>query len=434
MKLKKLFVILISITVLAAVLINTAGCGLLTPRQEPKEQKQEVTGEMKNLMTGYTSKAEIKNKELTEAQKDGLADFAVELLKRNYEKGGNTLISSMSVLSALAMAAGGAKGETLAQMEEVMGFSVEELQKDFAAYLRTLPQGKNYKLSLANSIWLKDDENFTPVPEFLQRNADSFNAEILSAPFNNATLADINKWVNTNTDGMIPKVIEKIDEENIAYLINALAFNAKWEDPYTESSQIREQEFTKEDGTTQPVTLMHSNEYAYIEDENAVGVIKYYEDRQYAFAALLPKEGLSVEDYIKTLDGGKLRKMLSGAQDTKVITAIPKFETEFSTDMSDRLREMGMTDAFNVDLADFSGMGSYKDKNIFISAVIHKTFISVAEDGTKAGAVTAIPMAADAAAPQEPPKQVILDRPFVYMLIDCTTDTPFFMGALEDVG
>jgi serpin B len=124
---------------------------------------------------------------------------------------------------------------------------------------------------------------------------------------------------------------------------------------------------------------------------------------------------------------------LQDAQSIEVKTAIPKFESDYSVEMSDILKSMGMTDAFDGGLADFSGLGKSADGNIFISRVIHKTFITVDEKGTKAGAATAVEMET-LSAPMEEPKTVYLDRPFVYMLIDCETNLPIFIGTVTDMG
>ncbi|MBQ5955874.1 MAG: serpin, partial [Firmicutes bacterium] len=110
-----------------------------------------------------------------------------------------------------------------------------------------------------------------------------------------------------------------------------------------------------------------------------------------------------------------------------------KFETDFDIEMSDVLKGMGMIDAFDADKADFTAMGTSEINNIFISRVIHKTFISVAEQGTKAGAATLVEMTEGCALPEEEPKEVILNRPFVYMLVDCESWTPFFIGTLMRV-
>ena len=362
------------------------------------------------------------------------ADFGVRLFKTSIEEGENTLISPLSVLYALAMTANGADGETLAQMEKVLGIDVDNLNSYMLAYLDLLPESKDYKMSLANSIWFKDDPNFAVEQSFLQTNADYYGAGAYKAAFDEGTRNDINNWVKEHTDGMIPEIIDEIPDEAIMYLVNALAFDAKWADEY-EEHQIREGRFTMEDGTRQDVDMMHSEEYTYLEDDLATGFIKYYKDRKYAFVAMLPNEGVSVSQYVDSLTGEHLRELLNNPQDLTVFASIPKFETEYDIEMSEVLQEMGMTDAFDWQVADFSRLGTYNvdGMNICIKRVLHKTFISVSEQGTRAGAATAVEMVAEGAMEIVEFKEVVLDRPYVYMLIDCETNLPFFIGTMMNV-
>lgn len=362
------------------------------------------------------------------------ADFGVRLFQTSMEEGKNTLISPLSVLYALAMTANGADGETLVQMEQVLGMDCDNLNSYMLAYLDLLPESKEYKMSLANSIWFKDDPNFIVEQSFLQTNADYYGADAYKAAFDEGTRNDINNWVKENTDGMIPEIIDKIPDEAIMYLVNALAFDAEWADVY-EEHQIREGRFTMEDGTRQDVDMMHSEEHKYLEDDLATGFIKYYKDRKYAFVALLPNEDVSIAQYVDSLTGEHLRDLLSDPQDVTVFATMPKFETEYDIEMSEVLQEMGMTDAFDWKVADFSRLGTYNvdGMNICINRVLHKTFISVTEQGTKAGAATAVEMVAEGAMEIEEFKEVVLDRPFVYILIDCETNLPFFIGSMMNV-
>ena len=361
-------------------------------------------------------------------------DFGVRLFQTSMEEGKNTLISPLSVLYALAMTANGADGETLAQMQQVLGMDSDDLNCYMLAYMDLLPEAEEYKMSLANSIWFKDDPNFTVNESFLQTNADYYGSSIYKAAFDEGTRNDINNWVKEHTDEMIPEILDEIPDEAIMYLVNALAFEAQWDDVYDEF-QVRDGIFTKEDGTKQDVEMMHADEYKYLSDDLATGFIKYYEGRKYAFAALLPNEGVTVQQYVDSLTGSHLRKMLADPEEIQVFTCIPKFESEYDIEMSEVLQEMGMTDAFDWHIADFSKLGTYNvdGMNICINRVLHKTFISVTEQGTKAGAATAVEMVAEGAAEIQEYREVILDRPFVYILIDCETNLPFFIGTMMDV-
>ena len=357
------------------------------------------------------------------------ADFGVRLLQSCAHQGENTLVSPLSVLSALAMTANGAEGETLAQMEAVLGLPAEELNCFFYRY-RKLLEDKDYTIiRQANASWFNEDPSLTVEEAFLQTNGDCYGAELRRAPFDGSTLTDINAWVSKATRGMIPEVLDDIPPEAVMYLVNALSFDGDWENPY-KAYQVHEGTFTTEDGREQQATLMFASESCYLEDELATGFLKYYAGREYAFAALLPKEGVTVEDYVNSLTGEHLYTLLLSPEETLVETVLPKFETTWALELSEPLKAMGMTDAFDAGAADFSRLGSSEKGNIFLSRVLHKTVISVTETGTRAGAV-AVVEAEPGAAPN--PKIVRLDRPFVYLLIDCKTGIPLFIGTMMDL-
>ena len=413
----RISLVIISLILVCAMAVNLTGCSM------------EV--QAKDLMEGITPNNVNALDDLSSQNAD-VTDFAIRLFKASNESGKNTLISPLSVLCALAMTANGAEEETLAQMEEVLGMTTEELNLYLYSYMKNLPQGDKYKLSLANSIWFTEDERFTVNQDFLQTNADYYGADIYKAPFNKQTLKDINNWVKQNTDKMIPEILDDISDDAIMYLVNALAFEAEWSEIY-EKNQVRDGEFTKEDGTKQKAKFMYGSEGTYFEDENATGFMKRYKGGKYAFVALLPNEGVSVSEYIASLEGESLNALLTNPQYVTVHTSLPKFETEYSVEMSEILKNMGMTEAFDMYNADFEGLGTSTAGNIFISRVLHKTFISVGEKGTKAGAATIVEMKDGAAAEPTEPKEVYLDRPFVYMLVDCENNIPFFIGTMMDV-
>ena len=414
---KKTLLAILSLLMVSAMMVNLTGCA--------------TTVQAADLMKGVTPN-EVKPLENLTAQNAAVTDFAVRLAQASQQGGENMLISPLSVLCALAMTANGAENETLAQMESVLGMTKEELNLYVYSYLQNLPQGDKYKLTLANSIWFTDDERFTIDPDFLQTNADYYGADIYKAPFDEQTCKDINNWIKEHTDGMIQGALDRIPETALMYLINALAFDAEWSEVY-EKHQVRSGEFTKEDGKKQNVKFMYSTESKYLEDDKATGFIKYYKGGKYAFAAMLPKEGVSVSEYVASLSGESLNAMLSNPQNTTVYTSIPKFEMAYSIQMAEVLNAMGMTDAFDGNKADFDGLGTSTDGNIHISRVLHKTYISVEEKGTRAAAVTIVEPADRAAMEPKQPKEVYLDRPFVYMLMDCENNIPFFIGTMMEV-
>lgn len=363
-----------------------------------------------------------------------LADFSLELLKENW-KGENLLVSPLSVFCALGMTANGARGETLAQMEAVLGLPAEELNEALAAWTAELPREKDCRVDLANSVWIRDDGSFRADENFLKTAADWYGAEVFASPFDAAAVRDVNGWVEENTHGMIPKILNELRGETVMLLVNALALEAEWAEIYMDFQVREDQIFTTGDGQKQPVTLMYSGESRYLRDGNAQGFLKFYKGGRWAFAALLPDEGVRLEDYLASLTGERLHQVLADAEETEVYAAIPKFKGECAVTLNESLKAMGITDAFESGLADLSGLGVSEMGPLFISQVLHRTYIEVDERGTKAGAATAVLADAGAAGPGggDPPPEVYLDRPFLYMLVDTETNLPAFIGVVTDM-
>lgn len=384
-----------------------------------------------DLMQGVRAKEVNTEVDMTGSGAVAVTDFAVRLFRNSMTVGENSLISPASVLYALAMTANGARGEARAQMEEVLGMPVEELNEYLHAWLKQLSRKSQYtNLSLANAIWFKDVESFTVNEEFLQTNADYYGAAIYKAPFDKGTCANINNWVSKHTDKMIDGIIDDIPDDAVMYLVNALAFDAEWGTVYKEN-QVREGTFTTEKGDEQQAEFMYGSLYEYLEDDLATGFVKQYAGGRYAFVAMLPNEGVSVSEYVQSLTGEHLQNLLKEPQRIEVHTSLPKFQAEYDADLSEVLKTMGMVIPF---VKGLEGVGtSTEDIYMAISRVMHKTFISVDEKGTKAGAATAVMMAPTSDAPPQEYKEVYLDRPFVYMIVDNVTNIPIFVGTVMDM-
>lgn len=356
-----------------------------------------------------------------DAFKSAYDNFSAELLKKSFDGKSNTLISPLSVSTALTMTANGANNQTKDEMKKVLGnwITLDELNKYLSSFNDSLTSGEDFKLKNANSIWLIEGNNFNVKNEFLQTNADFYHAEIYKCAYNSEIVNDINTWVNKHTDGMIDTLLDKNDKLSGIALINAIAFDAMWEKYYYDNF-VKSGTFTDISGDEQSATMLISEENEYINGDNCTGFIKKYKGGKYGFAAILPDSSISVNEFIGSLTGEKLFKMLQNTETAKVVAQMPKFEYEYSTDLNEALKAIGMPTAFS-DSADFSGISGEK---LFISGVLHKTKISVTEEGTRAAAATGVVMSGDPSGN----KQVILNRPFLYMIIDTETMLPLFAG------
>lgn len=422
MKVKKMLAVFMSVLSLAACILPFSGCGKTVGKVHNKGVK---SGAVRDLTEGI-SKNESVSKAPDDEFKAAASSFAAELFKDNYSKGKTTLVSPLSVLTALALVQNGAQGDTLAQLEQALGgLDRDTLNAYMRAYCDFLTESE--ELKIANSVWT--DSSAEAKRAFLQKAVDSHSAQLFSAPLSDPkTVESINSWVKKNTDGMIPKIIEKADRYAVMMLVNAIAFDAKWETPY-KRSDIEKLEFTSYSGSKKKTDFMCSTENVYLKDGGTVGFMKPYKNGRFAFAALLPDENTGIDDYVASLSGDKLMKIFSSAKrGNEVNVKMPKFRAEYSAQLIDTLKKMGVKDAFDSKTADFSSL--IENRDAYIATVVHKTFIEVDENGTRAAASTLV--GADTMSLMEP-YSVFLNRPFVYMIVDTETNLPLFIGVQTEI-
>lgn len=425
MKMRK---VRIRITAAIAVLLLVTGAMGCGKAEGPKLSAStgNLTNEYQNKVTDY-SKIPV-----TDDFRQSYVDFSIRLLQESRSQSGkdNMMVSPLSVMTALEMTRRGAKGETEEEMAQTLyGDALPDaVRQELMAYLQNLSNDGDAKFHYGNSIWLRTgDVAFSPDENFLKTTARDYEAEIFEAPFDSSTLKDINNWVEQETDGMIKDILEEIPQEAILYLINAMAFDAKWETPYT-TNQIHEGEFFPEEGDVQTVEMMYNREGFYMSDDTVTGFLKPYK-KGYAFAAFLPAEGTSIDECIGQMTGEAFLNLLNNASAEPVDTGLPKFSAETSLSLAEALKAMGMPLAFDAMEADFGGMGSYEGGNIYIGNVFHDTFIEVDAEGTRAGAATVVAMEAGGAMETVP--SVILNRPFLYAIVDTEANLPIFLGIME---
>lgn len=437
---KKIFIKLSVMLLTFSILLSLPGCNPASNNDSSPSSSQSdtnrspiVNGELK-LGNSVDLMANVNGNATTSRAPDerfiySQADFGLKIFKMSLSNEENSLISPLSIMLALAMTANGAEGETLAQMEALLGGDIplSELNEYLCTYVSSLPSSEFSRLELANSIWFRDSETAIKVNEsFLQKNADYYGASAYKAPFNKSTVNDINDWVNYHTDGMIPKIIDEIPPSAVMYLINALCFDAEWAAPYNNEYDVYDGSFYGLSGTTD-AELMRSGEDLFVSDENARGFIKRYRNG-YSFMAILPNEGISLSDYIDTLEGDDLVKLFNNAEYVEVNATLPKFKYEYSVSLNDALKALGMEKAF---YGGFGNLGESQLGEIFISNIAHKTFIEVNNMGTKAAAVTDVEMGVESCPSRI--ETVTLDRPFLYAIVDNETGLPVFIGTLLDI-
>lgn len=354
--------------------------------------------------------------------------FALSLMKETLQAdpNGNLLLSPYSLMQVLALTANGAAGETQDEMRHALGGVEPSALNDYLCTQRKeMPDDRHARLRTANSVWLRESDVNDVKKDFLSCAKNQYDAGVFRAAFDDSTVSDINEWCSDRTKGMIPKITDHISEDTVMMLLNAVSFEADWDEKYEE--EPLPYLFTAAGNKPQTKMMMFFNEHAYLEDDNATGFIKYYRGDKYCFAALLPKPGMTPEEYLSQLIPEDLRYMLLNPVHTNVYAGIPVFSLETETDLIPALQKMGMQKAFQAD-ADFSGMA---DATVQISEIIQKAKIQVDTDGTKASAVTRESVVSGAPESSDGSKVVILERPFVYLILETEDMVPVFAGVMN---
>lgn len=376
--------------------------------------------------------------ELPSNMNEAYINFSVELFKRSLTTGENSLISPASAEFALTMVAMGANGDTQDEMLSVLcaGYTLEDLTSYTGDLSDTLTYTNMTSFHIANSMWTNETLLGNCLNEtYANTLKEEMNAEATMLPFNDRAVKEINNWVDDNTNGMIPSLLKDISPETAMYLINAMAFEAKWSDQYTEN-QIHDEIFTNAAGVEENAQMLRETGRFYLENDDATGFIKYYEGGEYAFLAMLPNEEGAIEDFVADMTTEDYMTFWNSmTRDYDVRTALPCFTYSYDTIMNDALIDLGMPTAFTEGAADFSPMVTDETVDLYISRVIHKTFIELDENGTKAAAVTAVEVNCESAMIEEPRevKEVILDRPFVYAIVEASSGLPIFIGTVNSV-
>ncbi len=408
-------------------------------KTEPDEPEPTYGGEVVELTADKKFKPASDNQKNDEKFVSGLGSFSVELFKRTVQKdltadGKNTLVSPESVAFALGMVQNGADGNTLKQMQDVIckGVDQDTFNKNMNLLISNADKNntEKSKLSIANSVWVKDKDSLTLNEQFAKNCKELYNAEFFKAAFDMTTVEKLNSWVKEKTDDMIPKLIDRFSPNEIMCLVNCVAFDSEWEVQYKDTQVKKDQKFTNAKGEKVDCTMLSSTESIYVENGKAKGFIKNYKGGKYAFMAVLPNENTDIANYVASMSDDEIAALYSGRTDRyDVIAKLPQFKFDYGAELVDTLSDMGIKDAFSVN-ADFSKL--FNNTSSAINRVIHKTHIELDAKGTKAAAATAVTMTENAIAVTEEPKSVILDRPFVFAIMDTETGLPVFLGTVCD--
>lgn len=381
---------------------------------------------------------------------EGNNQFALELFAKLRERQGNLFFSPFSISTALAMTSAGARGNTEAQMAWVLHFPLPSQvtsansKKDTAPEwnrqrfasgfgkiikdLNTRGQKGNYELIVANALWGQKDYDF--LKEFIELIKNNYDGQLHEVDFVTATETarqTINTWVEEKTKNKIKDLITHgvLNRLTRLVLTNAIYFKGKWASQF-EKSKTKNASFTLLNSQKIDVAMMNQTEqFPYLETENIQVLELPYVNNDLSMVIFLPKKTDGLPEFEKTLTTDNLSQWLAGLHKCKVIVYLPKFKITSQFSMADVLKSMGMSDAFTPNVAEFSGMNGKKD--LFISAVVHKAYVEVDEEGTEAAAATGVVVGITSAGPSKTPV-FRADHPFLFLIRDNHTGSILFIG------
>ena len=421
---KGLIVVLVLVLLLPVMACDQQVAGELLMSDKPRETSPDVSeGDLSMLIEGNSA-------------------FAFDLYRALKQEEGNLFYSPHSISVALAMTYAGARGDTAEQMAATLQFLLEQERLHPAfnwldAELANRGEGaqgkddEGFRLNIVNAIWGQKDYGF--LSDFLDVLAQNYGAGLRILDFINETEESrlaINDWVSDQTEGRIEDLIPQgaIDALTRLVLTNAIYFNAAWAYPF-DGDITADGPFYLIDGGQVTVPMMKQTEaFGYTDGEGYQAIELLYDGDELSMVIMLPEDG-QFEVFEEGLQADKVSDIIGGLELTEVALTMPQFEFDSEFSLKDTLAGMGMPVAFS-GAADFSGMTGGRD--LYISEVLHKAFVSVDEAGTEAAAATAVIMKETAMPGQ--PAEVTIDRPFIFLIRDIETGAVLFVGRVMDPG
>jgi serpin B len=368
--------------------------------------------------------------------------FAIELYRQLRKQSGNLFFSPESISTALAMTYAGARADTAAEMAKTLHFTLpqRQLHPAVAALLRDRNTAHDgYQLKEADALWVQT--GYSLLPEFLKLTKDHYEAGLNQVDFQGATEASrqtINLWVEQRTENKIRELLQPrtLNSDTRLVLTNAIYFKGDWEEQF-KKEDTKNEDFRLSAGRAIKTPLMHLTTGFNYSDGGSVQLLEIpYKNKELSMIVLLPKaiEGLlAFEESLTPVNMQQLLGQLRPAR--TVIVTMPKFKMEAQFGLKDTLIVMGMKEAFDKKMADFSGLASretmQRDGNLYIGAVIHKAYVDVNEEGTEAAAATAVTGVLTASLPTRP---IIFraDHPFMCVIRDNRSRSILFIGRVTD--
>lgn len=419
--------------ILPLVLLALNGCASSPVGEEPVRYAQSDVERVEA--------ADIPTATLSQLASDNNA-FAFDLYHAAAEGDANTMLSPVSVSLALAMTYAGAEGNTAAEMAEALHFTLpdDELHAAFNALdllLSALDEGEDaaedaqpFRLNIANAIWGQGGYPFEqPFLDTLSRHygAGLRLLDFISQP--EESRLEINRWVEDETEERIRDLVPEgaITPMTRLVLTNAIYFYGAWASQFEESATT-DAPFTLLDGAIVTVPMMRQSEgFAYARGDGFTAIALPYQNNTTAMLVIMPDDG-AFADFESALDADAYNEILASLTYGQVNLALPRWEFEASFGLVPAMQALGMNDAFTAS-ADFTGITT--TEQLLISDIIHKSFVSVDEQGTEAAAATAVIIKATSAMPEDP-VEITIDKPFLFTIYEQSTGQVLFIGRVTN--
>lgn len=408
---------------LSGAIMLATSCGTTNKSTSTEEaSKPQTNKEYDNMDAGYLTLSDAQDRII--AQNNA---FAVKLFEKT-AKMQSTVISPVSVSYLMAMLANGANGQTKTDIMKALQLTDNDLDEMNALYRMMIQRrgslDKETTLRIANYFAMNKDVELKDA--YANNMKAIYNAGIESLDFTSPkATAHINNWCKKNTNGMIPSIINNVDANASAYIMNAIFFNGTWADKFNKSN-TKNENFKGYTRDIIMVPMMHKSDKLLYWKNNMYAAVRIpYGNGSYTMTVMLPNEGKSIDEMLKSMENADFTAWRQDAEQCIVDLKLPRFTTEADVTLNNIISELGAANIFS-SKADFTNIAN---TNMFVSQMFQKAKIEVSEEGTKATAVTAAIMTMSAL-PTEEPKHVTFhaNRPFVYMITEANTNAIFFMG------
>ncbi|MGC9469460.1 MAG: serpin family protein [Anaerolineae bacterium] len=423
----------VGLALILGILLGGCATPAVSPTEEPPSPGVEPTqapslGEGVKVVASDVEREEEPNVPASDLAElaAGNNDFAFELYQALRGDEGNLFYSPYSISTALAMAYAGARGNTAEQMSEVLNYTLSQdrLHPAMNALAQELRAQQSLTLTVANSLW--PQEGYPFLDTYLDLLARNYGAglhlvDYIDPQAREAARLAINRWVEAETQGKIEELIleDMLSDLTRLVLANAIYFKADWEEPFRHGTN--DDAFYLLDGTEVTVPMMSRRAGTpYVDDQGYQAVELPYKGGRMRMVVIVPAEGEFAE--IETgLDNAFAQQVIESMVPSDLKLYLPKFSYDARLALKQTLIEMGMPDAFDEQLADFSGMDG--TDRLLLSRVAHKAFVAVDEEGTEAAAATGVVVEVESM-----PIQLRVDRPFIYFIYDTEQNLVLFVG------